>query len=58
MGVRNNGLAALAWAALVRAATGEVCDERELSGRDVNVAAAAGDQLAAEDLILEIESAA
>ena len=30
IGVRNNGMAALAGAALVRAATGEVADDRAL----------------------------
>ena len=36
IGIRNNGLAALAGAALVQAATGEVCDERELGGSEMH----------------------
>jgi geranyl-CoA carboxylase beta subunit len=36
IGVRNNGMAALAGAALVRAATGEVADERELGGSEMH----------------------
>jgi geranyl-CoA carboxylase beta subunit len=36
IGVKNNGLAALGGAALVRAATGEVADERELGGTEMH----------------------
>ena len=36
IGVRDNGLAALGGAALVRAATGEVADERELGGTEMH----------------------
>ncbi len=36
IGVRTNGLAALAGAALVHAATGEVVDERELGGSEMH----------------------
>lgn len=36
VGVRNNGMAALAGAALVRAATGEVADDRELGGSEMH----------------------
>ena len=36
IGVKNNGLAALAGAALVRAATGEVADDRELGGSEMH----------------------
>jgi geranyl-CoA carboxylase beta subunit len=36
IGVRKNGLAALAGAALVRAATGEVVDDRELGGTEMH----------------------
>lgn len=36
IGVKNNGLAALAGAALVKAATGEVVDERELGGTEMH----------------------
>jgi len=36
VGVKNNGLAALGGAALVRAATGEVADERELGGTEMH----------------------
>lgn len=36
IGVRNNGLAALAGAALVKAATGAVVDERELGGSEMH----------------------
>jgi geranyl-CoA carboxylase beta subunit len=35
-GVKNNGMAALGGAALVRAATGEVADERELGGTEMH----------------------
>ena len=36
IGVKNNGLAALAGAALVRAATGEIADDRELGGSEMH----------------------
>ncbi len=36
IGVKNNGLAALGGAALVRAATGEVVDDRELGGSEMH----------------------
>ncbi|NNL57643.1 MAG: acyl-CoA carboxylase subunit beta [Pseudomonadales bacterium] len=36
IGVKNNGLAALGGAALVRAATGEIADERELGGSEMH----------------------
>ena len=36
IGVRDNGLAALGGAALVRAATGEVADERQLGGTEMH----------------------
>ena len=36
IGVKHNGLAALGGAALVRAATGEVADERELGGTEMH----------------------
>lgn len=36
IGVKNNGLAALAGAALVKAATGEEADERELGGTEMH----------------------
>ncbi|MEZ5549664.1 MAG: carboxyl transferase domain-containing protein [Pseudomonadales bacterium] len=36
VGVKHNGLAALGGAALVRAATGEVADERELGGTEMH----------------------
>ena len=36
VGVKKNGLAALAGAALVRAATGEVADERQLGGSEMH----------------------
>jgi geranyl-CoA carboxylase beta subunit len=36
VGVRNNGLAALAGAALVKAATGEEADERQLGGSEMH----------------------
>lgn len=36
VGVRNNGMAALAGAALVKAATGEEADERELGGAEMH----------------------
>ena len=36
VGVRNNGMAALAGAALVRAATGEIADDRELGGSEMH----------------------
>jgi geranyl-CoA carboxylase beta subunit len=36
IGVKNNGMAALGGAALVRAATGEVADERELGGTEMH----------------------
>ncbi len=36
IGVRNNGMAALAGAALVHAATGEVADDRELGGSEMH----------------------
>ncbi len=38
IGVKNNGLAALGGAALVKAATGEVADERELGGTEMHAA--------------------
>jgi geranyl-CoA carboxylase beta subunit len=36
IGVKNNGLAALAGAALVKAATGEIVDDRELGGSEMH----------------------
>ncbi len=49
IGVKNNGLAALAGAALVRAATGEVVDERELGGSEMHASVSGLVEYLAED---------
>ena len=49
IGVKKNGLAALAGAALVRAATGEVVDERELGGSEMHASATGLVEYLAED---------
>ena len=49
IGVKHNGLAALAGAALVRAATGEVVDERELGGSEMHASVSGSVEYLAED---------
>lgn len=49
IGVKNNGLAALAGAALVRAATGEVVDERQLGGSEMHASTTGLVEYLAED---------
>tara|TARA_R110002095_G_scaffold3238_1_gene10762 strand:- start:134 stop:1756 length:1623 start_codon:yes stop_codon:yes gene_type:complete len=49
IGIKNNGLAALAGAALVRAATGEVVDERELGGSEMHASVSGLVEYLAED---------
>ena len=49
IGVKNNGLAALAGAALVRAATGETVDERELGGSEMHASVSGLVEYLAED---------
>ena len=49
VGVKNNGLAALAGAALVRAATGEIVDERELGGSEMHASKSGLVEYLAED---------
>ena len=49
IGVRNNGLAALAGAALVKAATGEVVEERELGGSEMHATVSGLVEYLAED---------
>ena len=49
IGVKKNGLAALAGAALVRAATGEVVDDRELGGSEMHASVSGLVEYLAED---------
>ncbi len=49
IGVKNNGLAALAGAALVKAATGEVANERELGGSEMHASVSGLVEYLAED---------
>ncbi len=49
IGVKKNGLAALAGAALVRAATGEVVDDRELGGTEMHASVSGLVEYLAED---------
>ena len=49
IGVRNNGMAALAGAALVRAATGEIVDDRELGGSEMHASVSGLVEYLAED---------
>jgi len=49
IGVKKNGLAALGGAALVRAATGEVADERQLGGTEMHAAVTGSVEYLAED---------
>jgi geranyl-CoA carboxylase beta subunit len=49
IGVKHNGLAALGGAALVRAATGEVADERELGGTEMHASRTGLVEYLAED---------
>ena len=49
VGVKNNGLAALGGAALVRAATGEVADERTLGGTEMHASVTGTVEYLAED---------
>ena len=49
IGVKNNGLAALGGAALVRAATGEVADERQLGGTEMHASVTGLVEYLAED---------
>ncbi len=49
IGVKNNGLAALAGAALVKAATGEVVDDRELGGSEMHASVSGLVEYLAED---------
>lgn len=49
IGVKKNGLAALAGAALVRAATGEVVDDRELGGSEMHAEVSGLVEYLAED---------
>lgn len=57
IGVKKNGLAALAGAALVRAATGEVVDERELGGSEMHASVSGLVEYLAEDDAHAIEMA-
>ncbi len=49
IGVKNNGMAALAGAALVKAATGEIADERELGGSEMHASVSGLVEYLAED---------
>ena len=49
IGVKNNGLAALAGAALVKAATGEDADDRELGGSEMHAQTSGLVEYLAED---------
>lgn len=49
VGIKNNGMAALAGAALVRAATGEVADERQLGGSEMHASTSGLVEYLAED---------
>ena len=49
IGVRNNGMAALGGAALVKAATGEVSDERELGGTEMHASVSGVIEYLADD---------
>lgn len=49
VGVKHNGLAALGGAALVKAATGEVADERELGGTEMHASVTGSIEYLAED---------
>ena len=49
IGVRNNGMAALAGAALTRAATGEIADDRELGGSEMHASVSGLVEYLAED---------
>ncbi len=49
IGVKSNGMAALAGAALVRAATGEVADDRELGGSEMHASISGLVEYLAED---------
>lgn len=49
IGVKENGLAALGGAALVRAATGEVADERELGGSEMHASVSGTVEYLADD---------
>jgi geranyl-CoA carboxylase beta subunit len=49
IGVKNNGLAALGGAALVRAATGEVADERLLGGTEMHASVTGSVEYLADD---------
>ena len=57
IGVRNNGIAALAGAALVRAATGEVVDDQELGGSEMHAGVSGLVEYLAEDDAHAIETA-
>ena len=57
IGVKKNGLAALAGAALVRAATGEVVDDRELGGSEMHASVSGLVEYLAEDDAHAIEIA-
>lgn len=57
IGVKNNGLAALAGAALVKAATGEVVDDRELGGSEMHASISGLVEYLAEDDAQAIEMA-
>ncbi len=49
IGVKNNGMAALAGAALTQAATGEIADERELGGTEMHASVTGLVEYLAED---------
>ncbi len=49
VGVKNNGMAALGGAALVRAATGEVADEAQLGGAEMHASTTGSVEYLAED---------
>lgn len=49
IGVRDNGMAALAGAALVRAATGEVANDRELGGTEMHASTTGSVEYLADD---------
>ena len=49
IGVKNNGMAALAGAALTRAATGEIADDRELGGSEMHASVSGLVEYLAED---------
>lgn len=57
IGVKNNGLAALAGAALVKAATGEIVDDRELGGSEMHASVSGLVDYLAEDDAHAIEIA-